>query len=168
MTEKKSSRQRYYQGKYRPINREKILGNPDNIVYRSGWERDLMKKFDTSPDVLKWGSEVEGQHIWYKSPVDGQKHRYFPDFILVTRSSSNVKGHDVSLLEVKPYGQCFPPQQRGKKKVRYVHEVKTYLVNQAKWRAAREWATARGWVFKVVTEQGVLEASEAINEELVF
>lgn len=153
------SRQKYKQGRYKPINRDKILGDPDKITYRSSWEFDLMRRFDTSPSILKWGSEVEGQHVWYRSPIDGQKHRYFCDFIVVTKEG-------VSLVEVKPYAQCFEPKKQGKKKARYITEVKTYLVNQAKWAAAREYANARGWVFKVVTERGTLSAEQVINENL--
>mgnify|MGYP001425258219 FL=1 len=28
-----------YKGRYLPINKDKYIGNPDRIVYRSNWER---------------------------------------------------------------------------------------------------------------------------------
>jgi hypothetical protein len=35
---------------------------------------------------------------------------------------------------------------------RYLTEVKTWGVNQAKWKAANEFCKDRGWKFKIVTE----------------
>ena len=35
-----------YKGKFRPTNRTKYKGDPDNIIYRSLWERQVMKDLD--------------------------------------------------------------------------------------------------------------------------
>jgi hypothetical protein len=41
----------------------------------------------------------------------------------------------------------------GKRKTKtYINEVKTYAVNQAKWKAAEEYCLDRRWKFKILTE----------------
>ena len=39
-----------------------------------------MLTFDDNPNILKWASEEIA--IPYVSPVDRQRHKYFPDFII--------------------------------------------------------------------------------------
>ena len=67
-----------YKGKYRPTNKRKYKGDVNSIVYRSLWERKFMVYLDTNPDITEWGSEEIV--IPYVSPLDGKRHRYFPDF----------------------------------------------------------------------------------------
>ena len=83
-----------YKGKYRSTNRAKYKGDPDNIIYRSLWERQVMKNLDESSNVVEWASEEIV--IPYRSPIDGKMHRYFPDFYVKT-----TKG-DIFLIEIKP------------------------------------------------------------------
>ena len=118
-----------------------------------------MQKFDTSPNILKWGSEVEGMHIWYESPLDGQKHRYFMDFIVIScDESGNIQ---TTMIEVKPYKECFEPvRKQGKKKIQFINEVKTYVVNIAKWRAAYNIALKKGWKFLIITEKKTFRHDE--------
>jgi hypothetical protein len=139
----------YYQGKFRPKNPSKYKGNPTNIQYRSGWELKLMNYLDTHPEVIQWSSEEVV--IPYKSPVDRRIHRYFPDFVYT--SVRNGK-RDTVMVEIKPYAQTVPPALAEGKKVdrRYKTKVITYGINDAKWRAAREFCADRGWQFRIMTE----------------
>ena len=68
-----------YKGKFRPTNRKKYKGDPANIIYRSLWERKFMVYCDSNSSIKEWGSEEIV--IPYISPVDGRRHRYFPDFL---------------------------------------------------------------------------------------
>ena len=52
-----STRSQKYKGKFTPDNPSTYMGDVDNIIYRSGWERRAMKYFDVNPGVLKWASE---------------------------------------------------------------------------------------------------------------
>lgn len=151
------SRQKFNQGKYKIKNPQKYIGDVSKCIYRSSWERSLMIKFDTSPSIIKWGSEVG--HIWYRSPIDNQKHRYFPDFIV------QGKNGVIKLIEVKPNKECFKPRQKKNKKT-YIYEAKTYITNQAKWRAARDYALEKGWVFVVLTEKNEYTPEQVIDESL--
>ena len=138
-----------YSGTFRPSNPQKYVGDYRNIIYRSSWECRVMNWLDKNPNILSWASEEIT--IPYLSPVDGKWHRYFPDFLV------KVKNKDGStktmMLEVKPKKQTqYPiPQRRVTKK--YITEVTTWGVNQAKWKAANEYCLDRGWVFKIITEE---------------
>jgi len=56
------------------------------------------------------------------------------------------------MIEVKPEHQKNPPKKQTRKTQKYINEVVTYATNQAKWEAAEEYCTDRGWEFKVLTE----------------
>ena len=132
-----------YKGKFRPENIKKYKGNSSNIVYRSGWELDFMRYLDRQPNVLKWSSEEI--IIPYKSPIDGQWHRYYPDFWVKTATGESV-------IEIKPKKQTVPPKPNPKHKRRYLREVKTWGINEAKWKAAKEVCENKGWKWQILTE----------------
>lgn len=69
---------KFHKGKYVLKNPDKYLGNKDNIVYRSSWEKTVMINLDTNPNVWKWTSEETV--IPYISPIDNRPHKYFMDF----------------------------------------------------------------------------------------
>ena len=137
-----------YQGIFRPRNPQKYVGNVNNIVYRSSWECRVMNWLDRNPDILSWASEE--LIIPYKSPVDGRTHRYFPDFLVKVKTKEGAV--KTMVLEVKPKRQTIAPTQQRKTK-KYINEVITYGVNQAKWKYAQEYCADRGWEFKILTEE---------------
>lgn len=135
--------------RYKPSYPEKYKGNPNNIICRSSWERKFCVWCDTNPNIIEWGSE----EFWipYKSPVDNRIHRYFPDFIIkVKDNNGTIKSY---VIEVKPKRQTVPPTTSPKRKTKtWINEVKTYAVNEAKWKAAREFCADRLLEFKIITE----------------
>jgi hypothetical protein len=146
---------KYHQGKFKPKNPQKYKGDPTNIIYRSGWELKLFSYLDMHPNVLKWASEEFS--IPYVSPIDGRWHRYFPDVYV---EQINIDGKkQVVLIEVKPAGQTVAPNPQNKLTAkgnlsrRYLNEVKTWGVNEAKWKAAQEFCLDRGWTFQILTEK---------------
>ena len=138
-----------YKGRYNPVNPKKYKGNPQNIIYRSLWERKFMVYCDTNDKVLEWGSEEI--IIPYISPWDGKKHRYFPDFyIKVKQSNGNLKKF---IIEVKPKKQTRPPKPVERKTKRWINEVRTFGVNEAKWKHATKWCKDNDMEFKILTEE---------------
>ena len=139
-----------YKGKYKIKNPNKYLGNPTNIIYRSLMERRFMEWCDSNDKCYKWSSEEVV--IPYISPIDNKQHRYFPDFLIQT-----LKGW--FLIEVKPLTQSRPPKKlvvenlELKKKRRYIKSVQTWLVNEAKWKAATKVCEKKGWSFQILTEK---------------
>ncbi len=102
-----------------------------------------MKYLDRQPGVLQWNSEEI--IIPYKSPIDGKWHRYYPDFWVKTSNSETI-------IEIKPKKQTKPPKENPKHKRRYLKEVKTFVINEAKWKAAEEFCENKGWQWKIMTE----------------
>ena len=138
-----------YSGKFSPKNTNKYLGDPTNIWYRSLWERRVMVHLDINPSVVEWSNEEIV--IPYLSPVDNRWHRYFPDFFVRVKNRSGML--ESMILEVKPKSQAQPPTKRSKVTKRYITEVMTWGVNEAKWKAAVEYCKDRSWTFKVITEE---------------
>jgi hypothetical protein len=140
---------KYRQGKFKPRNPSKYMGDPTNIFYRSGWELKLMAYLDKHPKVLKWGSEE--LVIPYRSPIDGKVHRYFTDFIVKQINKSGET--ETIVIEVKPKKQTVEPAKKNTKSKRYIQEVMTWGVNKAKWEAAEDYCLNRGWKFQLMTEE---------------
>jgi|TARA_B100000035_G_C21021924_1_gene564417 hypothetical protein len=57
------------------------------------------------------------------------------------------------LVEVKPFKQTREPKTQKRMTKRYINEVVTWSVNQAKWKAATEFCLDRQWEFKIITEK---------------
>tara|TARA_Y100000385_G_scaffold244757_1_gene263038 strand:+ start:133 stop:567 length:435 start_codon:yes stop_codon:yes gene_type:complete len=138
-----------YKGKYTPLNKKKYVGNPNKIIYRSLWERKFMKYCDENDAIIAWASEEI--IIPYISPVDNRIHKYFPDFFIKVEQKDRSIKH--ILIEIKPKIQCSPPKVARRKTKYYLNEVKTWNVNQAKWKAAKEWCLDRKFEFKLITEK---------------
>lgn len=138
----------YKQGKFIPKNPQKYVGDVSKIYFRSSWENKFMNFCDKNPSILQWGSEEI--IIPYISPVDNRPHRYFTDFFIIYK---NTSGNIIkTLIEIKPKAQTIPPKAPKRQTQRYVEEVITYAINQAKWKAATEFAKKHNITFQVLTE----------------
>jgi len=137
-----------YKGKYKVKNRKKYRGDPDNVIYRSMWERRCFVWLDNNPSIVEWSSEEVCVPYIYE--VDKKYHRYFVDLMFTT-----VAGHTF-LIEVKPEKETQPPKKPDKSK-RYLSESLTYVKNVNKWHAAQQYATNKGWTFQVWTEKHLMQ-----------
>ena len=117
----------------------------------SSWELKLFRFCDYNEDVLEWGSE--SIVIPYVSPIDNRVHNYIVDAVIKLRTKEGVKSF---LIEVKPYKQTIKPVAKLTKKNKVpkslIYEQLTYIKNQAKWCAAKEWAKKRNLEFIILTE----------------
>lgn len=144
-----------YKGRFRPKNPSKYKGDPTKIIYRSSWELRFFSTLDQHPEVLWWQSEEVV--VPYVSPIDGRRHRYFPDVIVCKKDPSGK--NKTMMIEIKPASQTKPPDiskkntAKGGLSRRYLNEVKTYGINEAKWKAARNYCADRGWQFMIMTER---------------
>ena len=137
-----------YRGRYVPTYPKKYKGDPSNIIYRSLWERKFMVYCDRNEKILEWGSEEF--FVPYRSPLDGKIHRYFPDFYVKVKTPTGTKKW---VIEVKPKAQCKPPIKNPKRRTtKWLKEVQTWGVNQAKWKSATEYCNDQGMEFKILTE----------------
>lgn len=143
-----------YRGRYYPKNIQKYIGNPNNIIYRSLWERKMMVQFDRNPKILEWSSEEIKIRYYY--PLDNSFHWYFPDFLIkYKKRDGSIK---VTLIEIKPKKFTKPPTptKTGKMSKRYIQESYIFAKNHCKFEAAKKFAKENGFDFLVITEDDVL------------
>jgi hypothetical protein len=145
----------YYSGKFTCKNPQKYKGDATNIIYRSGWERKFYSWLDSHPHVLEWNSEELA--IPYLSPVDGKMHRYFPDCWMKMKTKDGIKSY---LVEIKPLAQTRLPKPKKRQTKKYIKEVATFAVNDAKWASAVDFCKLHGWTFKVITENELYPANK--------
>lgn len=143
-----------YKSYYQPKYPEKYLGDVNNIICRSSWERKYAIFVDNSKDVIKWVSEPFSIKYYYE--IDKKFHNYWPDFYVETKNGTKF------IIEIKPFKETKPPKNykntgnykaNQKKKYRYIRESKLYVKNQNKWKAAEILANKRNMQFKVITER---------------
>jgi endonuclease YncB( thermonuclease family) len=138
----------FHKRKFIPTNPHKYTGDVSNIIMRSSWETRFANWCDKNPAVVYWSSEETV--IPYLCPTDNKLHRYFIDFkIKIKQKDGTIR---VFLIEIKPLKQTSAPNFPGRKTQRYLMESYTFIKNQAKWKAASEYAKDRGWEFKILTE----------------
>jgi hypothetical protein len=140
-----------YKGIFKPSNPEKYIGDYKNIIYRSLWERKFMVYCDTNENIIKWSSE----EIWipYVSPIDNRVHKYFPDFYIKYKDTSEKIRE--SLIEIKPKRQVNSPELKKRITKKQINEITEFAKNQAKWNAAREFCLDRRWDFQILTEDNL-------------
>ena len=140
---------KYRQGIFEPTNKAKYSGRTP-IVWRSSWELKYMRFCDINENIVAWGSE--SIKIQYFSTVDNRTHTYFPDFIIQVRKQDGTL--KTQIIEIKPFRETNPPKMSRNRKVKsMIREANTYIVNQAKWSAAKEFCKTRNWDFIIITEK---------------
>lgn len=110
-----------------------------------------MRWCDETESIIAWNSEET--IIPYVSPLDKRVHRYFVDFTIRVRDKNG--NESVYIVEIKPKRFTTPPPVPKKKTKRFVEEAKQWVVNQAKWKAATEFAEKMGIKFEVLTEEDI-------------
>jgi TnsA endonuclease N terminal len=135
----------FAQGKYNLKNPGKYIGNR-TPTYRSGWEFAFMRFCDEHPAISNWASEAV--KIPYRNPLTGKQTIYVPDFFIVYADKGGQKR--VEVIEVKPENQTIK-EKLGRSR----HNQASWIVNQAKWEAARAWCKQQGIVFRVVNEHDI-------------
>ena len=136
---------RFAQGKFTLKNPEKYVGGK-TPTYRSSWEFAFMKFCDEHPSISKWASEAI--KIPYRNPLTGRHTIYVPDFFIAYIDKAGKQRAEV--IEVKPANQAFK-EQLGRSKHNQAH----WVLNQAKWEAARAYCRQNGLTFRVVTENDI-------------
>ena len=143
----------YKSGKYDPRNPDKYIGDIHNIIYRSSWELRFCTYCDTNESIIKWSSEP--LTIKYINPLDKKEHEYNVDFYIKVIKASGEEQEWI--IEIKPESQTKKPIYEGAnmtlgKLKSYNHNMQIWITNQAKFKAAKEWAEKRGYRFGVIDE----------------
>jgi len=141
-----------YKSKYKPKNPQKYVGNSDNIICRSLWERTFCKYLDENINVIRWSSEELG--IPYISPVDNRVHTYYPDFLFEVKKENEV---ETIVAEIKPEKQTKEPNRGSKSNRTFLTETLQYQINKSKWESASLFCKRNGWKFMILTENNLFK-----------
>lgn len=133
-----------YKGKYKLRKPEKYKGDPNQVVYRSSWERAAFKWCEMNSAVAEWSAEEVV--IPYLDEATKRRRRYFIDLWI------KWKNGKCTLIEIKPAKQLKPPKKPKRQTKRFIDESMTFVTNRCKWKAATEFAQKKGWTFQVWTE----------------
>jgi hypothetical protein len=143
------SGKRYRQGIFKPKYPAKYIGDLNNIIYRSSWELRVFQWCDRNVNVLEWGAEqICIPYMKPLYPSGFRPARYFPDVYVLYKNSEGKIIRE--LVEIKPLKQT--RSSRAKKAQVKLQENYVYLVNEAKWHAARQWCAKNGIEFRLLTE----------------
>ena len=145
---------KFKQGYFKVSNVSKYIGDPNKIIARSSWEAKFMSWCDQHPSVIRWSSEPVA--IPYISPLDKKAHKYYVDFYVVTMKEDKELQW---LIEIKPAAQFKPPDpmmlegRRTLKKIQsYNWQLRTFIINSAKFESAVRFAQDRNMRFAIADE----------------
>jgi len=147
---KPSKSSRYKQGYYRVKNLEKYIGNPQQVIFRSGYELKFFGLLDSSYDVLKWDAEPEEMKIKYWNPIKNRYAHYYPDVYCEKLIDGKLKK---LLIEIKPMSKTTKPRNnKGTTDRAYQRRLAEYLIIQNKAIAAGKYAAMKGMEYIFITE----------------
>jgi len=159
-----------HQGYYKVTNREKYIGDPGLIIYRSSWEYSFCKWCDFSESINRWSSEPikipyldkvsklnECKRLGLdpNNPKNWVTKTYHVDFwIKIQKSDGLIEDW---FIEIKPKSKLFKPKPllstaSLKEQRRFNNAVKEFLINEAKWESMYKYAIQNNSKFFIFTE----------------
>lgn len=145
----------YKDGSYRLKNPKKFIGIEKEVKYRSSYELDAYKFFDTEPNVIRWCAESDQIKIPYRCSIDNGFHHYFPDaYAEILRKDKSITKY---VFEIKPKIKLIPPDDlppnpTTRQKKSYNRKMKEFIRIMDKKKAAIEWCRERGFKYDFITE----------------
>jgi len=159
-----------HEGYYIVRNKEKYVGDPTLVVYRSSWEFSFCKWCDYSPSILRWSSEPIKVPYYDKvsklqecrklglnpnNPHNWIIKNYNTDFWMEVKKDDDTI--EKWFVEIKPKSKMsrpdhIPPNSPLSIQKRYNKAAKDYLINESKFEAMSAFATRVGAKFHVFTE----------------
>jgi len=158
------------QGYYKVANKEKYIGDPELVVYRSSWEFAFCKWCDASPSVTRWSSEPVSIPYYDRvsrleecaklglNPNDKanwEVKNYNTDFWFeLDRGGGETEKMFVEIKPSRKLIKPIPPDRDAplKEQRAFNKAAKEYIINEAKFAALKAWAEQNGTKFFVFTE----------------
>lgn len=137
------AKNKYHQGYFTPVNKQKYVGKLP-CVWRSSWELSCMNFFDKNPNVLNWSSE--SLKINYMDPTTQKWRTYYPDFTVKYIKNGIIY---TEIIEVKPQSQSYRQFAKSKR------DKEALILNEAKWKYARNWCKNNNMTFRILTEKDI-------------
>jgi hypothetical protein len=148
----KPQRGKVKQGYFTPNNPEKYTGDVTKIIYRSSWELKFLSYCDNTEAVIEYASEPTGIAYW--NPILKKESIYWVDCYMATKSPEGAITKWI--IEVKPNKYLTPPEPptrlTEKATMSYAMHAKAYVINDAKFKAAKVYAKKNNMRFGIITE----------------
>lgn len=134
---------RYSQGYINPQSCKKLFPQMkfETIIYRSSYEKKFIYWLENNSSVKHWGSECI--KIPYLNVKDGKIHSYYPDYFVEMQDGTCM------VVEIKPLTQTKKPINENS------WACNEYIKNMCKWKATMEFCKAKGFKFKIITENTI-------------
>jgi hypothetical protein len=148
----KPQRGKVKQGYFSPKNPDKYKGDITKIIYRSSWELKFLSYCDNTDSVIEYASEPVGIPYW--NPILKKESTYWVDCYMAVKSPEGTVTQ--WLIEIKPNKYLNPPEEpkrlTEKQTLNYARHAKQYLINTAKFKAAKVHAVKNNMRFGIITE----------------
>jgi hypothetical protein len=128
---------------FTPTNIDKYKGHVP-LVMRSRYEHQFAIWCDTTDKVKYWSNE--NIRVPYFHPIKRKQVGYWPDFLI------NIN-NKIIMIELKPLRETIRPKVTGRKSL--LNEQVKFVINSAKWHAAKAFCDKYGWEFKVITNESL-------------
>ena len=89
----------------------------------------------------------EGHRIKYFDPTSGKNRIYYPDFYVMFNNRKKF------IVEVKPEKDMRMPKRGKKSQKTMMIREHTFLINQAKFKAAKQYCKKLEYKFIIITEK---------------
>ena len=129
-----------------------IMRHPEKYIgtmpceFKSSLEFYFMKYADSNPAIVQWGYETASPIKYLdKSSNPPKVRRYYVDFVCKVRVGSQTR---TVWVEIKPKSETHKPKANCSPKT-----MLTWVKNSCKWDAAIKLAKAKGYDFKILTEE---------------
>lgn len=142
---------KYKQGYYFPVNPLKYIGDDKRVIYRSSLEHLFCVQCDTDPNIIRWISEPDFLQIRYINPFKKRMATYYPDFY-VQFQSAKASGVVQAVIEIKADNMINLPKHANPARMSN-YMKKSFILNQAKKKAAEIVCAEKGMVYLVLTEK---------------
>ncbi len=160
-----------HQGYYNVKNREKYVGDPNLVIYRSSYEFAFMKWCDATQSILQWSSEPMKVPYYDRiskldeckklgldpnNPRNWVTKNYNVDFWVRIKKPDDVI--EKWFIEIKPKCKLqkpVPPDKGATTKIikRFNILAKEYIINEAKFAAISTWAERNNSKFYIFHEE---------------
>jgi len=129
---------------------DKYVGDVNNIVYRSSWEKRFMEFCDNNIMITKWGSEEI--RIPYIKPTTKKIHHYYPDFFIIYQDATGKMVKEI--IEIKPLKEVAVTKKSS------TYDKIAIAINEAKWEAAKQFCAKHNMIFRVLTEKSLFRTGK--------
>jgi hypothetical protein len=127
------------------------IGGPA-LIYKSRNELIVFDKMDNDPNVIRWGYEI--LEIPYFCQIDKKIHKYKTDIYCEINKGGQLLKCVIEVKQSEDLKQPSRPTLANRQSMqRYNYNMRQYIVNMNKWKAAVDFCQKAGMKMMFLTEK---------------